>query len=51
MTLDLEKALNSEKSLNEGAILLPGYGVGTWQWKMYANHGFFDNDKKLKDYT
>jgi len=51
MTLDLEKAINTDKSLNDGAILLPGFGVGTWQWKMYANQGFFDNDKKIKDYT
>ena len=50
-TLDLKKALDPEKSLNEGAILLPGYKVGTWQWKMYANSGFFDCDVKIKDYT
>ncbi len=51
ITLNLEKALDAEKSLNEGAILLPGYGVGTWQWKVYAATGFFDCDKKIKDYT
>ncbi len=51
VTLNLEKALDVEKSLNEGAILLPGFGVGTWQWKVYAGTGFFDCDKKIKDYT
>ncbi len=51
ITLDLDKALDKEKSLNEGAILLPGYKPGTWQWKMYASTGFFDCDKKIKDYT
>lgn len=51
VTLDLEKALDLEKSLNDGAILLPGYTVGTWQWNMYAATGFFDNNKKIKDYT
>lgn len=51
VTLDLSKALDHEKSLNEGAILLPGYKVGGWQWKMYASTGYFDNDKKIKDYT
>lgn len=49
--LDIEKALDKTKSLNEGAILLPGYKVGTWMWKMYTNTGFFDNDKPIKDYT
>jgi excinuclease UvrABC ATPase subunit len=49
VTLDLDKALDKEKSLNEGAILLPGYKPGNWQWKMYAATGFFDCDKKIKD--
>lgn len=51
VTLDLDKALDKEKSLNEGAILLPGYKPGTWQWKMYASSGFFDPDKKIKNYS
>jgi len=51
VTLDLDKTLDKEKSLNEGAILLPGYKPGTWQWKMYAATGFFDCDKKIKDYS
>ncbi len=50
-TLNIDEALDKEKSLNEGAILLPGFGVGTWQWKMYASLGLFDNNKKIKDYT
>lgn len=51
ITLNLDAAIDKEKSLNEGAILLPGFGPGTWQWKAYAESGFFDNDKKIKDYT
>lgn len=51
MTLDLGKAIDMSKSLNEGAILLTGYKPGTWQWKMYASSGFFDNDKKIEDYS
>lgn len=51
ITLDLEKALDPEKSLNEGAILLPGFTVGKWVWKSYAETGFFDCDKPIKDYT
>lgn len=50
-TLDLEKALDCEKSLNEGAILLPGFKVGNLLWKSYASTGFFDCDKKIKDYS
>ena len=51
VTIDIEKAIDPEKSLEEGAILLPGYGVGNWQYKAYANSGFFDITKKIKDYT
>ncbi len=49
--LDLDKALDPAKSLNEGAILLPGYKPGSWIWKIYGGVGFFDNDKKIKDYS
>lgn len=49
--LDLEKALDLEKSLNEGAILLPGYKVGSWLLKSFTNTGFFDNDNPLKEYS
>lgn len=51
VTLDPEKALDFDKSLNEGAILLPGFKVGGWQWKTYAGTGFFDLDKKIRDYS
>ncbi|MCL1949349.1 MAG: excinuclease ABC subunit UvrA [Turicibacter sp.] len=51
MTLNLEAALDVTKSLNDGAILVPGHKVGNWQWKMYADTGFFDNDLPIKDYT
>ena len=51
VTLDLDKALDKEKSLNEGAILLPSFKIGKWIWKSYAATGFFDCDKKIKNYT
>ena len=51
MILNTEAAIDFEKSLNEGAILLPGYGVGAWMWKSYTDSGFFDNDKKICDYS
>jgi excinuclease UvrABC ATPase subunit len=49
--LDLEKFLDPSKSLNEGAILFPVFAVGTWYWNTYAHSGYFDADKKIKDYT
>ena len=49
--VDLEKALDKSKSLNEGAILLPDYSVGSWYWTICTQSGLFDNDKKLKNYS
>lgn len=51
ITLDLDAVLDKEKSLNEGAILMAGFSVGSYYWKVYVNSGFFDPDKKIKDYT
>ena len=51
ITVNIEAAIDKEKSLNEGAILFPGHAPGTYPWKMYGDSGFFDNDKKIKDYT
>lgn len=51
VTLDLEKAIDFNKSLAEGAILLPGYKIDTWMWKFYSKSGFFDETKPIKDYT
>ncbi|HWV30611.1 MAG TPA: excinuclease ABC subunit UvrA [Dyadobacter sp.] len=49
--IDLEKFLDTSKSLNEGAILFPVFAVGTWYWKAYTFSGMLDNDKKLEDYS
>ncbi|MEV6942987.1 excinuclease ABC subunit UvrA [Streptomyces sp. NPDC051172] len=49
--LDLGRFLDRSRSLNEGAILFPPFAVGTWYWRLYAESGFFDPDKKLADYT
>lgn len=48
---NMEEILDKSKSLNEGAMLLSGYGVGSWPWKVFAESGFFDNDKKIYDYS
>jgi excinuclease UvrABC ATPase subunit len=50
-TVDVDEMVDRTKSLNEGAITLPNFGVDSWQWRMYAETGFFDPDKKLADYT
>lgn len=49
--LDLELALDTTKSLNEGALLLPEYSVDSWDWSILVQSGWFDNDKPLADYS
>ncbi len=51
ITIDEDKLIDRSKSLNEGAILIPGFGVDSIQWKFYASSGFFDVDKKINDYS
>lgn len=51
MALNLDKALDFSKSLNEGAVLLPDGKVGGWGWKVITKSGLFDNDKKIADYS
>lgn len=49
--VDMSKALDMSKSLNEGAIMLPDYSVNGWEWNMIVQSGNFDLDKKLSDYS
>jgi excinuclease UvrABC ATPase subunit len=51
ITMDLDRALDRSKSLNDGAILLPRFGPGGWMWRLYAASGLFDLDKPLADYS
>src|SRR4029079_10331981 len=45
----LEDLIDTSKSLNDGAIIVPFWR--DWDVSGYASSGFFDNDKKLADYT
>jgi excinuclease UvrABC ATPase subunit len=49
--IDVDQLVDTERSLNEGAITIPNFGVGTWYWRTLAHSGFVDPDVKLKDYT
>lgn len=51
LDVDLEKFLDTSKSLNEGAILFPEYAVKSWGWSLLINTKLFDPDKKLSKYT
>ena len=49
--LDLTQLYDDTKSLNEGAITVPGYTGGGWNSRLYSESGFVDPDKPIRKYT
>lgn len=51
MTVDKNKLLDMNKSLNEGAIQHKTWKVGSRYWNIIQASEFYDMDKKLGDFT
>ncbi len=49
--IDLAQLFDESKSLAEGAITVPGYKAGGWNFRLYGASGFVDPDKPIRDYT
>jgi excinuclease UvrABC ATPase subunit len=49
--IDLTQLYDASKSLNEGPFTIPGYKAGGWEVRLYAESGFLDPDKPIRDYT
>ncbi|MGW1258480.1 ATP-binding cassette domain-containing protein [Streptomyces sp. NPDC002513] len=49
--LDLTRLYDDSKSLTEGAITVPGYKPGGWNYRLYSESGFYDPDKPIRDFT
>src|SRR6476659_10494487 len=49
--LDLSVIIDESKSLVDGAILVPGYTADGWMVTQYAESGFFDPKKPIRDYS
>jgi excinuclease UvrABC ATPase subunit len=49
--IDLTELFDDSKSLAEGAITIPGYKAGGWNFRLYSASGFLDPDKPIRDYT
>jgi excinuclease UvrABC ATPase subunit len=49
--MDLTQLFDDSKSLNEGAITVPGYKGGGWNSRLYVESGFVDPDKPIRKYT
>jgi excinuclease UvrABC ATPase subunit len=48
---DLSALYDDSKSLNEGALTIPGYSMDGWFGRIFSGCGFFDPDKPIRKYT
>jgi excinuclease UvrABC ATPase subunit len=49
--IDVDKLIDYNKSIREGAVDHPDYKVGGWHWREFVAMNIFDPDKKLKDFS
>ena len=48
---DLSQLYDDSKSINEGALMIPGFSVDGWYGRIYGGSGFLDPDKPIRKYT
>jgi excinuclease UvrABC ATPase subunit len=48
---DLSQLYDDSKSLNQGALTIPGYSVDGWYGRIFSGSGFLDPDKPIRKYT
>src|SRR5687768_734135 len=48
---DLSQLYDDSKSLNEGALTIPGYSMDGWYGRIFRGAGFFDADKPIREFT
>ncbi|HEX7428402.1 MAG TPA: excinuclease ABC subunit UvrA [Mycobacterium sp.] len=49
--IDLTALYDDSKSLNEGALTIPGYSMDGWYGRIFRGCGYFDPDKPIRKYT
>ncbi len=48
---DLSALYDDQKSLNEGALTIPGYSMEGWYGRIYRGCGYFDPDKPIRKFN
>ncbi len=48
---DLSQLYDDSKSINEGALIIPGYSMDGWFGRIFSGCGFFDPDKPIRKFT
>ncbi len=49
--IDLSQLYDDSKSLNEGALTIPGYSMDGWYGRIFRGCGYFDPDKPIRKFT
>src|SRR5437763_2393514 len=49
--IDLSQLYDDSKSLSEGALTIPGYTPGGWNYRLYSESGFYDPAKPIRKFT
>lgn len=49
--IDLTALYDDTKSLNEGALTIPGFSMDGWYGRIFRGCGFFDPDKPINKFT
>ncbi|MGI5157979.1 ATP-binding cassette domain-containing protein [Microbispora sp. CA-102843] len=49
--IDLSQLYDDSKSINEGALTIPGYSIDGWYGRIFSGCGFFDPDKPIREFT
>ncbi len=49
--IDLSQLFDDSKSLNQGALTIPGYTADGWMVRIFTESGFLDPDKPIRKYT
>src|ERR1700738_1662041 len=49
--IDVTQLYDDSKSLNEGALTIPGYSMDGWFGRIFTGCGYFDPDKPIKKFT
>ncbi len=49
--IDLTQLYDDSKSLSGGALNIPGYQPGGWNYRLYSESGFYDPGKPIRNYT
>ncbi|ETD30099.1 excinuclease ABC subunit UvrA [Williamsia sp. D3] len=49
--IDLTALYDADKSLNDGAITIPGYSMEGWYGRIFRGCGYFDPDKPISKFT